>query len=353
MNPAVASRKSRRPPDAEVLRVVRDLYERGQTVEALRQAEAFAPLAAWGGSEPCVLAARIAANAGAPRLSLRLILRARRANPSNLEALAHYGYELLNRRGALAAWQALRTCPEADHAPAEPRAELLALKARAAADLRDFANAEVLLERAEALDPNSAWIRLQRAFLLESQDHIEEALAAAQAACARHPHPFYRPGVQTLAHLLQLLDRDDEAIALLREAGAVLRNGPVAGQRYGLLTENGRWPEAEEALEQFVALSPLLEAPGRNWTEAQRARLAYHLGRRAQAAQRAARLDDRFHREFAARLQAAPASPERVQLDVTFRPAAFQNLRAGNARGPGPFLADGGGSSQAGGGDVL
>src|SRR6188474_1480098 len=86
-------------PDENVLRFVREVYERGQTVDALRRAESFAPLAQWGGVAPCVLAARIAANAGAPRLSTRLTLRARKADPQSLEALAQYGYELMSRRG--------------------------------------------------------------------------------------------------------------------------------------------------------------------------------------------------------------------------------------------------------------
>ena len=42
---------------------------------------------------------------------------------------------------------------------------------------------------------------------------MEEALEVATAAAALHAHPFYRPGVQARAHLLQLLDRDEAAIA--------------------------------------------------------------------------------------------------------------------------------------------
>jgi len=67
--PTQPSRRSLRIPDAEVLRVVRTFTNAVERWDALRQAEAFAPLAEWGGSQPCVLAARLAANTGAPRLA--------------------------------------------------------------------------------------------------------------------------------------------------------------------------------------------------------------------------------------------------------------------------------------------
>ena len=175
-----------------------------------------------------------------------------------------------------------------------------------------------LLSRAESLDPARAWIRLQSAYLLEAQDRVEEALRAARESCALHPHPFYRAGVQTTAHLLQLLDRDDEAIQLLCEADAALQNGPLAAQLYSLLSENGGWSQSESALERFVELSPLLDVRGQQWVAAQRVRVAYHAGRRDDAARLAATIDDDFHRAFAARLVEAPTSAERLLLDVTF-----------------------------------
>src|SRR5262245_14367099 len=267
-----------RSPDASTLASVQELYDRGLTVDALREAEAFAPLSAWGGVEGCVLAARIATQTGAPRLAARLALRAWRLDRSHPDALAQYGYERFSRRGPLALWWLVRGWRGPDRASPAQRAEVLALQARAASDLRDFPSAEDLLARAESLDPDRPWIRLQRAHLLESQDRVEDALEGADAARALHPHPFYRPAVQASAHLLQELDRDDVAIDLLREADAVLQNGPVSSQLYALLSENGRWSEADAALDRFVALTPLLEAEGHRWVIAHRARVAYHLG---------------------------------------------------------------------------
>ncbi len=306
-------------PVESVLRFVREVYERGQTLDALRRAESFAPLGQWGGVAPCVLAARIAANAGAPRLATRLTLRARKADPQSGEALAQYGYELASRRGPLALWELLREWREDESGgTAEHRAELLALKGSAASLLRDFATAEKLITRAESVDSTRPWIRLQRAHLLEQLDRVEEALEVANSTRELHPHPFYRPGVQTSAHLLQLLDRDDDAIALLQQADAVLQNGPLVAQLYALLSENGRWSEAEVALERYVVLSPLIERPLQKWATSQHARTAYHLGKRTEAARLAATLDDEFHKRFTEKLAAAPPERERVQLDVSF-----------------------------------
>lgn len=305
-------------PGPDVIARVMEVYERGQTLEALRRAESFAPLTQWRGSTGCVLAARLAANSGAPRLSTRLTVRAKRADETDAEALSQYGYEILGRRGALALWQFLNGSEANAGASTQMQAELLALKARAASDLRDFATAETLLDRAESIDPNRAWIRLQRSHLLEAQDRVEEALEVALSAGALHPHPHYRPAVQIAAHLLQLLDRDEESIDLLRSAAAVLQNAPVLGQLYSLLSENGRWTEARQALDGYVSLSPLIEKPLRQWVESQKARAAYHLGERDEAARCALGLDDDFHKQFAGKLATPPPPVERVQLDVTF-----------------------------------
>lgn len=307
-----------RMTDEERVRFVMEVYERGQTVDALRRVEQIEPLKQWRGVSPCVLAARIAANAGAPRLATKFSVRAYRTDRNHPEAQAQYAYEIIGRRGAFVLWRVMRGWVENLTATPAQQAELLAVRGWIASDLRDFSGADECIRRAEELDPKRAWIRLQRARLLEAQDRIEEALELAQEARSFHPHPFYRTGVQTEVHLLQLLDRDDEAIQLLTDAMAVLQSGPVSAQLFALLSENGRWTEAESALARFEELSPLLESPGQKWLESQRARTAYHLGRRAEAEQRAARLGDDFSKQFAARLAEAPTPDERMHLDVSF-----------------------------------
>ena len=237
------------PPD-DVLKAVIAFYEAGRSLDALRCAESFKPLHQWTGVRACSLAARIATNTGGPRLSTRLSIRAWRTDPLDPEARFQMAFEILSRRGPLELWLAMRDWPEPREPTPRQQAEFLALQAGVLAGLRDFTAAEKLLDRAEGLGTKHPWVHLQRAHLLEVQDRVEEADEFAVAACALHSQPFYRPGVQARARILQLLDRDDDAIKLLTEAGGVLQNGPVIAQLYSMLAENNRWEEAQPALER-------------------------------------------------------------------------------------------------------
>lgn len=295
------------------------LYERGQTLDALRAAEAIAPLGRWHGVKQCVLASRIAANSGAPGLATRLSVRAWKADRNDPDAQSQFGYEIYSYRGPFVFWERSRRW-QTDKTDGKTGrlGDFFALRARALADLRDFSEAEKLLAEAEKISPNSSWVRLQRVHWLEMQDRIEEALEMAQNACGRHPHRFYRPGIQMVAHLLQQLDRDDDAIALLEEANRGLQNAPVAAQLYGLCIENGRWAEAWSALDRFETMAPLMDEPHRKWLSSQRARVAYLRGHRVEAARYAGSLNDEFHQCFVRNLERARPEVERVRLDVSF-----------------------------------
>ena len=305
------------PPDP-VIQPVLEAYERGQTIDALRLATEFAPLKDWAGARGCSLAARIAMNAGGVRLPAVLAVRAWRAGRTHPLSQFEYGMQIYQRRGPLALWLAMRSWPAAGDGNPEWQADLLALKCTAASQLRDFKVAERLIDQAESLGPKAPWVHLQRALLLEKLEKVEEALQVVTAACKLHPHPFYRPGVQALAHLLQLLDRDEEAIQLLQQADASLQSALLPAQLYGLLANNQQWPAAERALERYAALSPLLEPGPKLWLQAQRAWVAYQLGRREDARNYAAELKDPFHRQFSEKLAQPPPAPEQVRLEVPF-----------------------------------
>jgi cellulose synthase operon protein C len=306
------------PPKALVERV-RSLYESGRVVDALHEAERFAPLSEWTGAAACTLASRVAMCAGARRLSLRLVTRAWYHDTEEMESLVGYSYAILEHRGPLALWTFLkRQSPTPQNSTAEARAELLALKSKAASDLRDFSLAETCLTEAEGIDPHKPWIRLNRSHLLEQLDRLEEALEVAREANRLHTRQFYRPAIQTMAHLLQLLDRDNEAITLLQEADAELQNGLLSGQLYGLLSEKERWHEAEAALDRYVALSPLIEKENQKWVTAQRARIYYHLGKRQEAWTYAKSLEEPFYATFAKRLLEPASANDRIKHDVRF-----------------------------------
>lgn len=308
----------RHKPSAEVLQAVLELYEKGKSIDALAVAEGGGPIRNWTGVEACVLGARLAANTGAPRLSSRLSIRAWREDNKHPAGQLQFAYEFCSRRGPLELWWTMREWPEAKSPSPVQEAELLALRGAVAADLRDFALAEELLDEAESLAPTQPWVHLQRAHLLEREDCVEQALEVTVAACALHPQPYYRPAVQNRAHLLQLLDRDDEAIELLFQAITVLQNAPVTAQLFLLLAENGRWEESELALQRFVSSSPLLEPAMETWVHGQRSRVAYRLGKREEACRFASALNDEFHKGFCRALKTTPVEPERVHLDVTF-----------------------------------
>lgn len=77
-------------PPSEVLQSALESHERGQYVDALRVAEAFAPLREGGGAEACTVAGRIATNTGAPRLANRLAVRAWRTDKADPHAQVQY-----------------------------------------------------------------------------------------------------------------------------------------------------------------------------------------------------------------------------------------------------------------------
>ena len=305
------------PPDS-VIQSVLEVYERGQTIDALKRATEFAPLKDWVGVRGCCLASRIAMNAGGVRLATRLAARMWHTDKNHPLSQFEYGIQLLNRRGPLAFWLNSRTWPTMTGGTTEWQAEFLALKSWVVSDLRDFSAADQLINQAESLAPQVPWVRLQRAHHLERLEKVEEALEIASAACKLHPHPFYRPGVQAIAHLLQLLDRDEEAIQLLQQADACLQNGQMAVQLYSLLANTQHWSAAEQALERYAILSPLLEPAAKLWLQSQRAQVAYQLGKRTEAIQFARELKDPFNQQFSEKLAQPAPIIERVRFDVPF-----------------------------------
>ena len=305
------------PPDS-VIQSVSDVYERGQTMDAFIRATDFAPLEDWAGIHGCGLATRIAMNTGGFRLALRIAARMWHSDKNHPLSQFEYGIQIMNRRGPLAFWLDSRTWPAMAGGTAEWQAEFLALKSWVLSDLRDFCAANELIKLAESIAPQAPWVHLQRAHYLERLEKVEAALEVASAACQLHPHPFYRPGVQVMANLLQLLDRDEEAIQLLQQADASLQNGQVAVQLYSLLVNTQQWPAAGQALERYAALSPLLEPAAKLWLQGQRAQTAYQLGNRSAAIHFASALNDPFHQQFSENLARPLPTVERVRLDVPF-----------------------------------
>ncbi len=303
---------------AAVLERVRALYEQGFMLQAHEAAQAAGPLSDWTGPTARVLAGRLAVHLGAIRMALWHHVRAWRADRTHPEATYYFARRVLERRGPLEAWEFLsRTGELPESAPISVRADWLALHASVLGLVRDFSAAAKWLARAEALAPIEPWIRMERAALCEREDRLEDALAAARATLEMRP--WYRPGVQMVAHLLVQSDRDAEAIALLEEADQRLENGPIVAQLASLHDELGHHAEVRRLCDRYEALSPLMEKDTAEWLAARRSDSAYHLGDFAAAATFARQAHDPFFTRIAERLEAAPEQGGRpVLLDVGF-----------------------------------
>lgn len=309
-------------PNEHLLAEVQDLYDRGLYVQAHERATAgHRPLRDWRGTRARVLAGRLAVNLGAPRLARAHHLLAFRGSPHDPDARYYTARALLERRGPLAAWRWTSAIgDDLAEAPVIVQADWLAMRGTLVGYLRDFERAEQYLERAAALANNRAWLRVERAALLEIQDRYDDAVAAARDALRLQP--WYRPAVQQLAHLLQMTGRDAEAIDVLLEAASRVEAGSLWAQLAGLYEELGRYADAQAALERFSELSPLMEKSVRQWLAGRRSDAAYHCGDVVAAAPLARHAKDPFMEKIAehleAHLSASVADARRVVLPVGF-----------------------------------
>ena len=90
--------------------------------------------------------------------------------------------------------------PLPDDLDGETRSNFEGIRARVFALLRDFEAAERHLAAADEADPDSAWIRVERSFLLKEQDRYADALAVARHGLELRP--WFSPAVSLVAYLL-------------------------------------------------------------------------------------------------------------------------------------------------------
>jgi tetratricopeptide (TPR) repeat protein len=295
-----------------------ELYERGLILQAYRASESLGPLRTWRGAGAQVLGGRLASHLGAPRLANWLMRNAWRSDPHHAEAQYFYGYSLFRLRGPYPAWRWMQQRLElpADAEP-ETTSSWYALLAEVAGTFRDFEVAERYLQDADAAMPDSPWVLVCRAHIQEMEDRYDESLSTARRALDLRS--WYRPAVQSIAHLLSLLDRDAEALQLLAEASRQIESNSVVGQLYALQLELRQYREARESLDRFQELSPLAEKNVRQWLAAQRSEVAYRLGDDEAAIRYARESDDDFFKTVAERMQEpARAGAKEVQLPVGF-----------------------------------
>jgi tetratricopeptide (TPR) repeat protein len=310
---------------------IRELYGKSLYLQALRQAEHFGPFTQWSNAAARLLGGRLAIQLGAPRLGRWLHLRAYRDTPTHLEAIYYHARYRLEKFGPLHTWYFLREHSDWTDAAPELRADWCGLHGFVAARLRDFDRAERWLNKAESITPERPWLCIERAAAYEFAERLDDALAAARRSLQLQP--FFRPGVQAEAHILQLLGREREALERLEEATHHIESGIIAAHLAGLQMDLGHYADARKTYELYAQLSPLMEEEIANWLAARRADTAYFCGDLAEARAQAARSDEDFYKDFAARLsemtQAETAQESGHRLDLNTD--AFHHVAGGSS----------------------
>lgn len=301
----------------EALAPILALFEQGLYVQAYALSQELGPLASWRGSAGRVVAGRLSMALGAVRMG-RLIHRlAWREHPDDIETVLYAAYAMHARLGP---WETLQWLHDREAVIEKGgtgrRADILALRGRLKATLRDFDEAERLIAAAESLAPESAWIHQERSYVCEYSDDYDSALVAVQRALALRDG--YRPAIEQHAHILHLMNRDDEALEVLSAGASRHEAGSLYSSLLGMQMDRGLYREAEATLARVEELSPLKDKPFCEWLAGRRCDLKYHLGDRAGAAQQARLAGSSFFSRLAERFEQAQIEERRVQLEVDF-----------------------------------
>jgi cellulose synthase operon protein C len=299
----------------EILCLVQALYDRGLHLQAYQTAIAHAPLAEWEGTQARILAGRIALQVGGQRRGYAYHLQAWRGDRSSPTA-AYYGRFLMARQGLLAAWEFARAIADWPQAPDRERAEWWSFQARLLSEFRDFDAAIALMKRAIAIDPKNYWLYVTQAWIWEERDLYPEAKAAAQIALQLKPYDS--AATLTIARMLTLLEREDDALALLQETLAKTESSAIAHTLAQLQTELGDYVAAQQHYQRYGELTPLLEPAGQQWLLARQTDLAYYLGDIETASQLATQVESYSYQKIVERLQIQPLVGKRVLLPVGF-----------------------------------
>lgn len=299
--------------DLETLQQLRDDY---RVAESWQHAQQIGPLRQWTGTRARVIGSWIANSLGAPKLARTLHTLAWRNDKTDAEAAACRAHELFHDFGPLAAREFLNRLPPT--VPHRPEAEvyLHTIQALAAAQFRDFESSTKWLARANEIAADQPWISVTRAYVLEREDRYEEAFAAAQASLKSNPD--YRAGLHALSHCLRLLNRDDEAEAVLNRGAAATNHASLWSELALLQLERNNLDTAAASLDRFVAAAPLMEKALAEWVRGHRLVIACRRKDWESARALVREFKDPYHTALAQRLDSAESASRRVQLHVNF-----------------------------------
>lgn len=238
-----------------IIETLLQLYDNNLFLQAYQTGvNELGPVAEWPTQQLQLLAARILSQLGYLRRADALILRLARSNPEDTQVFPYYLRVIHRRRGPLAALNELKRLRMPTRDSKELERELLLEEADIYCRYRDFSTAENCLIRAKAIK-NDNYLSAQFIHLKSQEDKYSEALTLAQSHLAQTPD--YRPFVQSVADLLQLLDRSVEAIDVLRKPWQESESWWMGRQFFNLLVEAGRYDEAEQCLLRLSTILPI------------------------------------------------------------------------------------------------
>ncbi|XAL98894.1 tetratricopeptide repeat protein [Phycisphaeraceae bacterium D3-23] len=300
---------------------IQEHYDHARYLQGHAAAQAIAPLKDWRGAEARILAGRLAGNLGSARLGYALYWRAHREHPDHPRAKFFHATGYLRRFGPYPTLKLMAKLGERCSDDENEQAEWLSLRAYSYALLRDFESADRDIKAALGMAPTRRWLAVQHCAILEMEDRYEEALDVIQRC--REQHPWYRPVVQSAAHLLELNAQPDAAVDLLQDACGRLESGGLYIHLAGLLRDRQELEAARNTYEKAAEHYPLLDqVKGDSWLNQVRSDIACQLGDHDEGLKLLKRIDDRhkteFHKKVQARLESNNTQGERRQLDVPF-----------------------------------
>jgi tetratricopeptide (TPR) repeat protein len=296
---------------------IQRLYDESRCLEAWHHARAHGPLEEWTGVQETILAGRLAAMLGSPRLAALIHWRGSRRHPEDLDLAIYRAYGQLGRRGPLRALELLDALPASGTTPSEKSlAHLHSVRARVLSEFNDFEMAQAEFGKARTLNGDDPWLDVVESGLLEKQDDYEAALDIVRRLVA--DHPLYRPGLQSVAHLLQTLGRSEEARSFLKEAIARTECGPLVAQLAALEMELENHEQALTLYDRYLDLSPMADEQTREWVDQNRVAVACRMGQLDLAHRLSEQLPGQYYQDLASRLRTPAPSRRRVKLPVQF-----------------------------------
>ena len=303
-----------------VLDDVEAFMEQGRYLSALACSKELGPLAEWPDARGHVLATRLASHLGSPTISRLLIRRAKQRWPDDPSVHYFYWAERCNSRRFVRRWLEVRDSELSGKPDRILRAHWLAFKGTILGAMRDYDRAEKLIGKAMQLAPDDAWVHFERGLVLEYADRNADALLAYQESLRLKPN--YRPSAIAAATRLHHLNRDEEALALLKIADEANESGAIRWQRSMMYEESEQYQEAWDLLNDIERYYPLARRhKTRDWLEIifqRRCDLACHMGRYEDAIHWGSECRGKFYQTITANLSEKRESGSRIRLRVPF-----------------------------------